>query len=160
MLIQDYMTPKPVTVQLETPVEDIADLLLTHRINGVPVVDSEDRLLGIVTAEDLIHRGADERLEPRESIWKENFWISILSPEGAQPGKDVGHTAAEVMAAEVYSVEPDARLSVAARLMVDNHLTSLPVVEAGKVVGVISRIDLLRGLEELENPLKKEGLTC
>ena len=50
MLIRNFMTPDPVTVQPETPVEDIAKLLLAHRINGVPVVDGVGRLLGVVTA--------------------------------------------------------------------------------------------------------------
>lgn len=157
MLIRNFMTPDPVTVQPETPVEDIANLLLAHRINGVPVVDGTGRLLGVVTAEDLIHRGADERLEPRESVWKENFWVSFLGPKGARRDKAEGRTAAEVMTTDVHSVEPDMHPSVAARLMVDQHLTSLPVVEAGKVIGVISRIDLLSHLKELENPLKREN---
>lgn len=156
MFIRNFMTPNPVTVQAETPVKDIADLLLTHRINGVPVVDGAGRLLGVVTAEDLIHRGADERLEPRESVWKENFWVSFFGPQGAQRGKAEGRTAAEVMTTEVHSVAPDMHLSVAARLMVDYHLTSLPVVEAKKLVGVISRIDLLNRMKALENPLQRE----
>ena len=156
MLIRDLMTPTPSTVQADTPVEEIAKLLLVHRINGVPVVDTSSHLLGMVTAADLIYRGADERLEPRESIWKENFWISFFSPKAAQRGKAEGRTAAEVMTTEVHSVEPDMHPSAAARLMVDHHLTSLPVVEAGKVIGVTSRIDLLSHLKELENPLLRE----
>ena len=134
MLVRNFMTPNPVTVQPETPVEYIASLLLAHRINGVPVVDGAGRLLGVVTAEDLIHRGADERLEPRESVWKENFWVPFLGPKGAQRDKAEGRTAAEVMTTKVHSVEPDMHPSVAARLMVDHHLTSLPVVEARKRV--------------------------
>lgn len=157
MLIQKFMTPNPVTVQADTPVQDVASLLLAHRINGVPVVDAGGRLLGVVTAQDLIHRGADERLEPRESVWKENFWVSFLGPKGAKRDKAVGRTAAEVMTTQVHSVAPDMHLSVAARLMVDHHLTSLPVVAAGKVIGVISRIDLLGQLKELESPLKREN---
>jgi CBS domain-containing protein len=156
MFIRDFMTPDPITVRPETPVEDIANLLLAHRINGVPVIDGDGRLLGVVTAEDLIRRGANERLEPRESLWKENFWVSFLSPKGAQRSRAAGRTAAEIMTTEVHSVERDMHLSVAARLLVDHHLTSLPVVEAGKVVGVISRIDLLGRLKELENPLQRE----
>lgn len=84
------MTPDPVTVQPETPVDDIARLLLAHRINGVPVIEGAGRLVGVVTAEDLIHRGADERLEPRESVWKENFWVSFLGPKGTQRDKAGG----------------------------------------------------------------------
>jgi hypothetical protein len=66
-------------------------------------------------------------------------------------------TAAEVMTTEVHSVTPAMHPSVAARLMVDHHLTSLPVVDDGKVIGVVSRIDLLSLLKELENPLKREN---
>ncbi len=156
MLIRDLMTTNPATVRIDTPVEDIAGLLLAHRINGVPVVDGTGRLLGVVTAADLIQRGADERLEPRESVWKENFWVSFFNPEAAHRDKADGRTAGEVMTAEVHSVAPDMDPSVAARLMVDHHLTSLPVVEAGIVVGVISRIDLLAQLSKFENPLKEE----
>lgn len=61
--------PTPVTVHPDTPVADIAHLLLAHRINGVPVVDEQQRLLDVVTAEDLIHQAANERLEPRESLF-------------------------------------------------------------------------------------------
>ncbi|MEY2343307.1 CBS domain-containing protein [Acidithiobacillus sp. IBUN Pt1247-S3] len=157
MRVRDLMTPNPVTVHSHTPVDAIAQLLVAHRINGVPVVDEQQHLLGVVTAEDLIYRGADERFEPRESLWKENFWISFLSPEGAQPGKAEGRTAAEVMTHKVHSVGPDDDLSVAARLMVDWRITSLPVVESGVVIGVVSRIDLLRRLHEFENPLKREN---
>jgi CBS domain-containing protein len=58
MLIRDLMTPDPVTVHLDTPVEEIAGLLLARRINGVPVVDEARRRLGVVTAADLILHAA------------------------------------------------------------------------------------------------------
>jgi len=84
--------------------------------------------------------------------------LGFLSwPKGTQRDKAEGRTAAEVMTTEVHSVAPAMHSSVAARLMVDHHLTSLPVVEDGKVIGVISRIDLLSLLKELENPLKREN---
>ena len=153
MMIRDLMTPDPVTVSPDTPVEDLAQILPAHRTNGMPVVDENRHLLGVVTATDLIYRAADERFEPRESFWKENFWISFLNPEGAHPSKGAGRTAAEVMTSKVHSVAPDALPSVAARIVTDYHLVMVPVVEAGRVVGVISRHDLLRRLSELENPL-------
>ena len=78
-------------------------------------------------------------------------------PVVVRPGKAEGRIAAEVMTAEVHTAGPDEHPSVAARLLVDHHLTFLPVVEAEKVIGIISRIDLLRHLHELENPLKGES---
>ena len=157
MLIRNYMTPDPESVRPDTPVEEIADLLLKHRINGVPVVDGGGSLLGIVTAADLVYSGADERLQPGTSVWKENFYISFLSPGKNKPGKAVGRTAAEVMTRGPHAVGPDMHPSVAARLMVDYHLVSMPVMEDGKVIGIISRIDLLGHLKEMKNPLTTEN---
>lgn len=157
MQIRNLMTPDPVTVRPETTVGDVASLLLAHRINGVPVVDQNHRLLGVVTAADLIHRAADERLEPRKSFWKENFWVSFLDREGNRPGKAEGHTAADVMTRDVHSVASDDSPVVAARLMLDFRLTSPLVIEAGAVVGVISRIGLVRRLPDLLNPSNKEN---
>ncbi len=99
MLIRDLMTPDSVTVRPETTVEEVARLMLAHRINGVPVVDE--------TAADLIYRAADDRLEPRESFWKESFRVSFLDREGNRPGKAEDHTAADVMTRDVYSVAQD-----------------------------------------------------
>lgn len=155
MHVRDLMTPNPITVQLDTPVDTIAQLLLDHRINGVPVINKNNQVLGIVTAEDLIHRAADERLEPRESIWKENFWISYFSPRGSTPGKAEGRTAAEVMSNDVRTIAPNISPSEAARQMVDYHIKSLPVVADNKLIGIIARADLLKYLHALENPLKR-----
>ena len=78
MKVRDLMTPNPIRIALETPVAEIARILIERRINGVPVTDAEGRLLGIVTEGDLVHRAAEERLEPRESVWKENFYRSVF----------------------------------------------------------------------------------
>ena len=80
MLIRDLMTPDPVVVHPETPVEEIAGLLLAHRINGVPVVDENRRLLGVVTAADLVYRAADERLGPRESQMAKSHSFAVTGP--------------------------------------------------------------------------------
>lgn len=82
MLIRNYMTPDPVTIQPETPVEDIARLLLAHRINGVPVVDGAGRLIGVVTAEDLIHRGRTNGLNPVNRFGRRTSGFPFLAQRG------------------------------------------------------------------------------
>lgn len=84
------------------------------------------------------------------------FFVSFLGSKGAQRGKADGRTASKVMTADVISISPNMHSSVAARLLGDHHLTSLPVVEADKVIGVIFRGDLLSHLKELEDTLQKE----
>lgn len=156
MNVEPLMTSDPITVAPQTPVAEIAQLLLEHRINGVPVVDRERRMLGIITAGDLIYRAADERLEPRTSIWKESFYKSVFRhPE--ETDKDQGRTAMEVMTRDVHSVEPHTDIVMAARLLVDFDIVSLPVLQNGRVVGMLSRHDLLKWVAkhpEGANPLK------
>ncbi len=146
MKVRDLMTPDPVTVGPETPVQEIARLLLERRINGVPVVDSDGALLGIVTEGDLVHRAADERLQPRESVWKEHFWRSVFRRDEPETDRAQGRTAAEVMTRRVIAVTPDTDAAVAARLLVRHRIKALPVVEGNRVVGMVSRLDFLRQL--------------
>ncbi len=144
MNVEQLMTPDPITVAPQTPVAEIARLLLEHRINGVPVIDLEGRMLGIITAGDLIYRAADETLGPRTSIWKENFYKSVFRRHPEETDKDQGRTAMEVMTRDVHSVEPDTDIVMAARLLVDFDIVSLPVLQNGRVVGMLSRHDLLK----------------
>lgn len=160
-LVEQLMTTHPVTVAPETPVQDIARLLITRRINGVPVVDGAGHLLGIVTEGDLIHRAADEHYEPRESIWKENFWKSAFRRHDPSADKAQGRTAAEVMTCHVITVTPTTDVAVVARLLVAHNIKSLPVVQDGsQVIGMVSRYDLLRRLAdqpEAFNPMRAGG---
>lgn len=159
MFVRDLMSPDPVTVFPDMPVEALVDLLVERHINGVPVVDSGGRLLGMVTTGDLIHRVAGDRVEGRGSIWRESFYKSVFRLGGPERNPAEGATAAEVMSREPAYVTPSDDMAVAARLLLEYRVKCLPVVDAGCVVGVISRIDLLRCLRanpECCNPLKRQ----
>ena len=148
MKVHDLMTPNPIRIAPETAVAEIARTLIEHRINGVPVTDTGGRLLGIVTEGDLAHRAADERLEPRESVWKESFYRSVFHRRTPEPDKAEGRTAEQVMTREVLTVAPDSNVTVAARLLVDHNIKSLPVIENERLVGMISRFDLLKHIAD------------
>jgi len=159
MKVRDLMTPNPIQIAPETAVAEIARILIEHRINGVPVTDTEGRLLGIVTEGDLVHRAADERLEPRESIWKENFYRSVFRRRTPEPDKAEGRTAEQVMTREVLTVAPDSNVTVAARLLADHNIKSLPVIENERLIGIISRFDLIKRLvsnADIFNPMSKD----
>ncbi len=157
MKAREVMTPDPVTVGPETPVEEIARLIVAHRINGVPVVDAAGNLLGLVTEGDLVHRAADERLEPRTSLWKENFWRSVFRRRGAEPDKAEGRTAAEVMTREAVTVTPETDVVLVARLLIEHAVKALPVVEGRRLVGMVSRFDLVKCLSEQGEPFNPLG---
>ena len=159
MKIRDLMTPNPIRIALETPVAEIARILIERRINGVPVTDAKGRLLGLVTESDLVHRAADERLEPRESVWKENFYRSVFRRRAPGTDKAEGRTADQVMTREVLTVAPEDHVTVAARLLADHGIKSLPVIEHERLIGMISRFDLVKRLAsapEIFNPMRKD----
>ncbi len=148
MKTRDVMTSDPVAVEPGTPVEDVARLIVEHRLNGVPVVDAAGLLLGIVTGGDLMHRALDEHLEPRVSLWKENFWRGLFRRRGSELERAEGRVAAEVMTRDVVTVSPDTDVIVVARLLTEHAVKALPVLDDGRLVGIISRLDLLKLLGE------------
>ncbi len=159
MRVTDLMTGDPIVVRPDLPVEVLVDLLVEKNLNGLPVVDESGRLLGMVTTGDLIHRVADERVPSRDSIWRESLYKSVFRRDGSDPNPAEGATAAEVMSRNPAYVTPSDDMSVAARLLIEHRVKCLPVLDDGRLVGVISRLDLLRclrGNPDCCNPFKRQ----
>jgi CBS domain-containing protein len=135
------MTPEVVTIPPELPVIRIALLLCERGITAVPVVGADGRLLGIVTEADLLRRLAAACDRPQ-------LWLAALftSPAIAADryARTHGFTAEEVMTVDVVTVAPDSPASHAAVLMQRHGVGRLPVVERGRLCGIVSRRDLLR----------------
>jgi len=113
---KDIMTTRVVTVKPSTPIADAARLLVRRKISGVPVVDEKDKtkVVGILTEADL-----------------------LAAPSGAK-------TVAEVMRKRVISVSPETPIDEIAAILVKRKIKRVPVLEGGKLVGIVSRIDVLR----------------
>ncbi len=142
---KDVMTREVVTVKPETPVEDIAQLLYSQRISGVPVVDGSGKIAGMVSEGDLMsHIGAVGEAQPKRSWWLRLFGDA---PDTAERfTRTHGRTASDVMSSKLISVEEDTPLAEIARLLEKNRIKRVPVLADGKLVGLISRANLLRGL--------------
>ncbi len=120
MIVAELMTPKPVTVAPSDTLQTALERMEAGRFRQVPVVD-EDRLVGILTDRDT-----------RQHIGQ------------------LGHTRVDaVMSAHPFSVRPSTPVEKAAHLLITNKIGSLPVVEDGKLVGIVSASDMLRALEAL-----------
>ncbi len=143
MLAKDIMTPNVITIAPSLGVEEIAQLLLSCNISGVPVVDAEDRLIGLVSEGDLLrrHEGGTER--------QRSWWLNLLAgPEGRARDfiKTHGRRAEDVMTRKVMTVTPDTPVGEIARILERRHIKRVPVVEDGRIVGIVSRANLLHGL--------------
>jgi CBS domain-containing protein len=132
MRAKDLMTSPVVTVGRDTPAKDAARLLVTHGFAVLPVIDAEDRLLGVVTEADLLR----DRLlpDPRD----------LIHDRPPEPTRPAPPTVAGVMTTEVVTAAPDTHAAELSRLMVDRHLRAVPVVEGDRLVGIVSRVDVLR----------------
>lgn len=146
MKASDVMQRRPITVTPETPVGDAVHLMLMHRISGLPVVDPAGEVVGIISEGDLLRRmelGTEERL-PGWRVW--------LAGEGrAARGYARSHArwVGELMTVPVISVSPESDVAEVVALMESRRIKRVPVVQDGRLVGIISRSDLMRALESL-----------
>lgn len=143
MYARDIMTKDVVSVGPETPVRDAALLMLERRISGVPVVDAEQRVLGILSEGDLIRRPEIETDRASRG------WLSIfLSDEERARDfvKSHGRKAREVMSQPAICVAPDTPLAEIVRLMERHRVKRLAVVAQGRLAGLVTRADLLRAM--------------
>ena len=156
LTVADVMTRDVLTVKPETPVEAVAGLLYEGRISGVPVLDDQGRVVGILSEGDLMaHSSAIGDAEPR------SWWLRFFSDTGSRAEaylKTHGRTAADVMSRSPLTVGPAASLGEVARLLEKHRVKRLPVVdEGGKLVGIVSRANLLRGLASAKAPASGGG---
>lgn len=141
LTVQDVMTTKVVTVQRETPLKDVARSLVRYRISGVVVVDDASRVLGVVSEADLlIKEGGLTALPHRRGA----RLLGESRRTQAGLAKVRATTAGEAMTSPAVTVEPEASIPAAATLMVERSINRLPVTRAGRLVGIVSRADLVR----------------
>jgi len=141
MRAKDIMTANVVTVTADTAVPDIAKLLLSRNISGVPVVDDSGVIVGIISEGDLIQR---EESKPAHTSW----WLRLFGEaETAEHYiKTHGMTAADVMTRNVLTVDEETPVGDIARVMAEHRIKRVPVVTDGELVGIVSRSNLLRGM--------------
>lgn len=141
MKVRDVMSAPAIIISPDAVFPDIVDTLLTHDISGLPVVDEAGHLVGMVTEADLVSKEAYGHRRRRALGLVADY---LRGRDLQWVRKSVGRTARDLMTASPAAVSPDEDLAVAARHMLENHHKRLPVVEAGRVVGLVSRHDLLR----------------
>jgi CBS domain-containing protein len=146
MLVHEVMTTPAICVRDDDTIRYAADLLLKHRIASAPVLDADDDLVGVVSEADLL-RGRTER-DPRARI------------RPLEPGEDdtdtLPATVAEVMTPRPLSVRASDDTDSAARLLLDHGIKAVPVLDRGRVVGVVARRDLLRSLARPDEDVRRD----
>ena len=153
------MTRPVITVGRETPLKDVARLLIESGISGVPVVDASGSVLGVVSEADFL-----AKQQGSQSIRHRRFAPLLGETAEAQKQLDklAARTSGEAMTAPAVTIEPNRPLHEAAALMTRRRINRLPVVEVGSLVGIVTRTDLVRAYlrsdEELAQTIREEVL--
>lgn len=146
LTVGDIMTKDVVTVKRETTVQELAEIFTSRRIGSLPVVDDEGNLIGIVTETDLIEQDKNLHIPTVVSIFD---WVIYLESEKKferELKKMTGKTVGDIYTEKRETVTADTPVRVAADIMSSKKIHALPVVDGRKVIGIVSRIDLIRSM--------------
>ncbi|MCL5265616.1 MAG: CBS domain-containing protein [Chloroflexi bacterium] len=149
MKVSDIMTREVIAVTPDTSVSEIAKLMVGKDISGVPVV-VDGRVVGIITETDLVARNAYLHFPTFVQILDARIYLQSPRHFEEELRRMLGTTAADVMTKEVKTVKPDADVAEVATLMFEKHVNPVPVVKNGKLVGIVSRADVIRLLVQQE----------
>ncbi len=157
-LAADIMTQPVISVTPEAPVRDVARLLLVHRISAVPVVDAGGDPVGMVSEGDLLGRADADRLARRD------WWLTLVADPGQAASALTDAAAArpvgEVMHGPVVTIAADAPVPAVAEMLRAHGIKRLPVMRNGRMVGIVSRADLVRMVAGLPAQLSAPGTTA
>src|SRR5919197_3908506 len=147
-VVRDIMDSDPATVRPETSVEDVVRTLREHELPGVPVVDDEGRCVGMVTEADLVlpDDEGDLHIPHYINLFGGTVFLEPLSRFEGRLRKAFASSAKDMMTAHPDTVAPDTSVREAARVIHESGHNRLPVVEDDRLVGVVTRIDMLGAL--------------
>ncbi|MGD9098496.1 MAG: CBS domain-containing protein [Desulfobacterales bacterium] len=140
----DIMTTDVITVTPETEIVQAARLLLENRINGLPVVDDQGRLVGIVCQSDLIVQQKRVRVPSLFTLLDGYITLSSARHFEREVEKIAASRVKQAMTPEPACIAPETAIEEVATLMVEKNYHTLPVVEAGRLIGVVGKEDVLR----------------
>lgn len=144
MKARDIMTTKLVTVGPETSVKDVVALLVEHKVSGIPVVDAEGKVLGMVSEGDVLRKKIAPKTPDVLSILGAMVYYDGAKEYQEAFRKMAANTAQEIMTEPVIAVDVDDDFGKVGQVILDHHIKRVPVLDKGKLVGLISRSDLVK----------------
>jgi len=154
MKAMDVMVRDVVTVKPDTNVGDAVKLLIEHDVSALPVVDEEGDVIGMISEADLVHR--EELDTEKHRPW----WVEAVTPAADLAedfAKSHGHKVEEIMSTEVISAGEETPLGEIANLLEKYRIKRLPILRDGKLVGIVSRSNLIQALASAKPSEKANG---
>jgi len=151
--VRDIMDSEPVSVTVADSVETVLHVMRDHDVSGVPVINEGGRCVGIITEADLVlsQEGEDFHLPHYFQLFGGVVFLERWSHFEERARKAFASTAEDMMTPDPITIEPDATVDEAAHLIASKKHNRLPVIEHGRLVGVVTRVDVLDGLTGAED---------
>ncbi len=148
LTVGEIMQTEVITVGPDTTVRELANILAEKRISGVPVVDDEYRVVGMVSEADIIVQDAELHFPYYIQLLDSVIYLQSFNKFEDRVRKMFGSKVKEIMSADVTAIAPDASVRDAATLMADREINRLPVLAEGKLVGIVTRHDIVRAIAD------------
>ncbi|MCK5241971.1 CBS domain-containing protein [bacterium] len=147
---REIMTKEVLSVKPDTTVKEVAQFFLNNKISGAPVLDEQENLIGIVTEGDVIFRDANIHLPTMITLFDSIIYLESPNKYAHELQKIVGGKVEDIMTKEVVAIQPETELQEMATIMHEKKRHLLPVLENGKVVGVVGKADMVRAIAQEE----------
>jgi CBS domain-containing protein len=143
--VADLMTPNPVVVQPETSLKQVIHILVEQNIGGLPVVDQNGRVVGVISESDLMWQETGATPPPYILLLDAVIYLENPARYEQELHKALGQTVADVMTKDAITIAPGKSLKEAAQLMHNRRVRRLPVINSeDKIIGILTRSDIVR----------------
>jgi CBS domain-containing protein len=143
----DIMTKEVITIKKEASIGELSELLVKNKISGVPVVDDEGRITGIVTEADIIVKDTELHFPRYFKLLDAIIYLESLNKFKASLQKHIATSVEDIMTAKVKTIRADTPVNEIAELMLDLKVNRLPVVDDNnKVTGIVTRADIVKSM--------------
>jgi len=143
-LVKDIMVKEVITIQKDASVEELSELLIKNKISGVPVIDSDGKLVGIATEGDLIIKDSDLHFPRYFKLLDSIIYLESLNKFKKSLKKFLGTKVEDVMTAKIKTVKEDSTVGDAANMMIKYNINRVPVLDSkDELAGIVTRADIV-----------------
>ena len=145
---QEIMTDTVITVTKDTSIKKLSDLFIKHRVNGFPVLDENSQLVGIVTEKNLIEQGKNLHIPTVIALFDAVIYLESGKKFENEVKRFNATQVGDIYTSHTVTVSPDTGIHEIASLMSEEGVHSIPVVDGKKILGIIGKLDIIKGLAQ------------
>ena len=145
---RDIMTKEVITVTKSTPIKELSDLFIKYKVNGFPVQDDDGQLIGIVTEKNLIEQSKNLHIPTVIALFDAVIYLESGKKFEEQVKRYNATQVEDIYTSNVITVSPEVGIQEIASLMAEKSVHSIPVVDGKKILGIIGKLDIIKGLTQ------------